>query len=203
MSGYISNVPLSNQSLGQTQPTINNNFTVLNTNMGADHVDFTFAAPPGGNGGRHNTVTMIQQSGDPAAVSSAPILYSKLSNAVDEIFMRRASGDGGQVVQMTTAKVVPSVNVAQAIAGGGTTSGGSSFLPGGVVIQWGTLSGVGNGGVVPFAGTFPTACFGVTLTVQDPGASTKILNVRSTSTTNFTVNLSSGTIAGFYFAIGN
>ena len=62
MSGYVSNVPLSNQSLGQTQPTINTNFQVLNTNFGVDHVDFTNASPSsGGNGGRHNQVSLVQQ----------------------------------------------------------------------------------------------------------------------------------------------
>lgn len=58
MSGYVSNVPLSNQTLGQTQPTINTNFTVLNDNMGVDHVDFTNAAFPIGLGGTHEQVTL-------------------------------------------------------------------------------------------------------------------------------------------------
>lgn len=78
MSGYISNVPLSNQSLGQTQPTINTNFTVLNTNMGTDHVDFTNAAPSsGGNGGRHNKVSLVQQGANPNLTGPLASLYTK------------------------------------------------------------------------------------------------------------------------------
>lgn len=198
MSGYISNIPLSNQSLGQTQPTINNNFTVLNTNMGADHVDFTFAAPPGGNGGRHNTVTLVQQSGDPAAVASAPILYTKSVTyagplTLSELFMRRASGDTGNVIQLSTKQPVAASN-------------GSTFLPGGLMLQWGDCGTVlPTGTTVTFATAFPNNVLQVVVTVYQNGSnSTRVVTVDAStfSATTFKA-YSSNNVNARYVAIGN
>src|SRR5271157_407142 len=162
MSGYVTGVPLPNQSLGQTQPTINTNFTVLNGNFAVDHVDFTNAPPgAGGNGGRHNTVTLVQQAGDPTAATVAPIIYTKsLTYAVGpttrtELFMRAASGDGGTIIQMSNLFGAPTI-----------ATQGSTFLPGGLMLKWGTYTIGGGTNVQPvaFAGQFPRAVFSLTIT---------------------------------------
>lgn len=198
MSGYIPNVPLSNQSLGQTQPTINTNFTILNTNMGSDHVDFTNIAPPSGNGGYHNKSTLVQQGSDPTAVSGADILYSKSVTypgpvSFTELFLRRASGDGGAIIQMSNNTPVAS-------------SKGFTFLPGGILLQWSTGTASTGGTANTFQVPFPTACWGVTLSIQSSSVSSLHSVWCSTnppSTTAFTAKSDGGSLAIFYFAVGN
>lgn len=196
MSGYISNVPLSNQTLSQTQPTINNNFTVLNANMGADHVDFTNSPPPGGNGGLHNKVSLVQQGGDPSSATSIDILYTKSAAGKTEVFMRRASGDGGNVIQLTTAAGNP---VASA--------NGVSFLPGGMIIQWGLQSAPSDNVQINFPTTFPNNCFTVTATPYKSGSISSLtgFGVKSPpSTTGFTTRFSGTTLDYIgWMAIGN
>lgn len=181
MSGYVSNVPLSNQSLGQTQPIINTNFTVLNTNFGVDHVDFTNSPPiSGGNGGRHNTVTLVQQAASPTSVTTAPILFCKstTSNTLNnDIYFVASANDGGASVQLTTTKITP------------TASGnGVSFLPGGVIINWGTyvISSGSSSKAVTFASAFPNNVYCLVITPQGP------VSFNNSLTFNYTLLTKSG-----------
>ena len=192
MSGYISNVPLPTQSLGQTNSTIKNNFTVINTNFGVDHSDMTNAAPSsGGTGGWHNTVTLIQQSGDPAAQSNAPIIYSKQTaypagvNKTD-VYLREASTDGSAIIALTSF-----------FGSLSTGTNGTTFLPGvpggssaGVILKWGQASSNGGPNPITFAGlglsNFPNNCFMVVASVNDAGA-----------TPNTTIYVSSFSPTGF------
>jgi|SRR5271157_99693 len=199
MSGYVTGVPLPNQSLGQTQPTINTNFTVLNGNFAVDHVDFTNAPPgAGGNGGRHNTVTLVQQAADPIAVTTSPILYGKSTTGNtlnNDIYFRRASNDASTVVQLTTTKVNP-------LAAGN----GSSFLPGGLMIQWGNQSFNGSQNpTVNFPTPFPNNCFNVQLTILNTNATVPATwRLTSIAPNQFVSNVqATGASTLYWVAIGN
>jgi hypothetical protein len=102
MTGYVPNVPLSNQSLGQTQPTINTNFTVLNTAFGTDHVNYTSSAlPTAGNSGRHNQVSLVQQATDSTISGSLAALYTKAAPTTASAADLYYEYNTNNVVQMT------------------------------------------------------------------------------------------------------
>jgi hypothetical protein len=217
MSGYVTSVPLANQSLGQTQPTINTNFTQLNTIFAIDHVAFTQAAPPGGLGGYHNTVTLNKQTVDPAAVSVGPRVYAEqvtYPGAVTrtEEFIAQASGDGGAIIALTNFFNAPI-----------TAANGSSFLPGiptgasgsytsgGVVFKWGSQTGFSSG-TVTFASSFPNNCWIVVTQPINSGAATvanDYVYVYGFTKTGFSATatkrttLAANTITFNYIAIGN
>lgn len=172
---------------------------VLNTNFGVDHVDFTNASPAGGgNGGRHNTVTLVQQVSDPTAVTTSPILYCKstTSNTVNnDIYFERASNDGSTVVQLTTSLINPIAATA-----------GITFLPGGIIMQWNLVS-LTSGGAVTFAGigmqAFPTNCFVVLLTNATSSTSRACTLAGAPSRTGFSFIGPLGAQLTNVFAIGN
>lgn len=193
---YNPNVPLSSQQISSTTVPIQTNFTVANTNIGIDHVDFTNAAPPGGNGGLHNKSTYVVQGSDPTAVTQGPIVYAKSVSypgpvTRNELFMRQASGDGGAVIQLTeTRNSAPS----------GTN--GYSFLPGGVIMQWGTDAAVGNNGTVTFPIQFPNACVNVQVTLNI-GSSLSNIGINGFNQTDFTFRTSAiGNVPITFFAVG-
>jgi hypothetical protein len=202
-SGYVSNVPLSNQSLGITQPIINTNFTVLNTNMGVDHVDFTNPPPVSmGNGGRHNQVSLVQQSGNPTAMASGNILFTKLSGGATELFMERATGDASTVIQLTYKPGNPSAG-----------SFGISFLPGGLIIQWGVVTSPADNNQILFGAPgnrtpFPNNCFNVQISPGKSGSIDDVFltlkSLPSTSASGFTPRIDGGSLDFLtYLAIGN
>lgn len=197
---YNLNVPQSGQEIKNTTSAINTNFNVANANFGIDHVDFTNAAFPGGNGGLHNKVSLLQQSGDPAAASNTNIYYTKsvtypnASGTFNEVFMRRSTQDSSTMVQMTTDPGDPT-----------PSQTGNSFLPGGMIIQWGTYATGGDGAAINFTKTFPTSCFGVVLTpVSATPANSTIFVVASPGRNSFSTSKVSGNNSPiFYIAIGN
>ena len=190
---YNLNVPLSSQQISSTTVPIQTNFNVANSNFGIDHVDFTNAAPPGGNGGLHNKVSLLKQAGDPTAATDINILYDKLAGTgKNELFMRRASNEGSTVIQMTLESANPSA-----------AATGVSFLPGGIMIQWGQVAAVANNGTVNFGTVFPNACFVVQVT-ENSASTPNTVGVNGFSTTAFTFKTNAGgNIPITYIAIGN
>lgn len=191
------NIPTGGQTISSTTVPIQTNFSVSNTAFGVDHTPFTVVT----NQGQHNKVSLIQQASDPVALTTAPILYAKstTSNTVNnDIYFERASNDGSAVVQLTTTKVNPLASAS-----------GSSFLPGGIMIQWGSQSFVGTQNpTVTFPTAFPNACFNIQLSLFNSGytsATVAPVNViLSVSTSGFTARVNqSGNATWYWMAIGN
>lgn len=86
---------------------------------------------------------------------------------------------------------------------------GWTFLPGGLIYQWGIFNFGAVAGVITFATAniaFPTNCFGVLLTViTNGGAPFGTMSVANVSTTSFQYTIQNqGAATGFYWsAIGN
>lgn len=156
MSGYIPSVPTANQKVSQTQAPINTNFNVINNSFNVDHVNIQTLT----NQGNHNKVTLVNQAAPLGAVAQGPIIHSTPVTypgpvTKNELFLFQTSGDGGADVQLS--------NFFNAVVG---SNQGSSFLPGGIVIKWGTF----NMGLtiaskaVSFINKFPHSAFTLVLT---------------------------------------
>lgn len=180
---FQANIPLSTDLISVSQSDIKNNFQALLTSWNVNHVDFNAAGA-----GKHKFVSLPNQAVDPATAVTELALYSKAISGLSQLFMRQQSN--GTVTQLT----------------GDITNGnpGSIFLPGGVIIKWGSTGVINDNSTVVFSSDFPTSCYGVLLTIIDPNATSKTVNVKTGSVTGhqFLVRASAA-LSAFYIAIGH
>lgn len=113
------NVPLSGQTLGQTQVPINNNFISIDTAFAVNHVPYNTT-----NAGMHNVISFPVQNPIPTALAGIPQLYAQLSaiTAQPELaFIRQTGATGPTPVEFTSA---------------GWANPGWALLPSGILLKW-------------------------------------------------------------------
>lgn len=153
---YTPNVPVSGQSLGNSRPIINQNFQTIQTVFDINHVDFNVSGA-----GKHNLIQIpTAQSASPGTIAGEIALYSKNVSGVPQLFFQKQNiAAAGADIQMTT-------NVDPVALEGGT-----SFLPGGLILQWGKAANGGAGTtIVGFNSAFPNNVFNVSVTPISAGA---------------------------------
>jgi len=199
----LTDVPLSSQTLAETQPTIRSNFATINTAFSVDHVPYV-----DGGQGKHKKVTFPDNTDVIPNVAGELTLFNKTTTltGIPDVWMQRGS------VALGTKNPIP-------ITGSLQATNGWSYLPSGLLIKWGidtkarnTLSTI----------TFPTGAnipdFSSIFMVQvsqtfGAGPSTSDLNT-AVSAGNITIanfqvfpraiGLPNGsTVNIFYYAIGN
>jgi len=173
---FMANIPQTGQSLGQTRDAIRNNFTNYNNLVSQDHV-----SPNSTGQGKHNKSTYVVQSADPVTIANEIAEYSKAVAGIAQLFLIPASA--GTPIQLS--------RLDKGISAAAT---GWTFLPGGIIVQWGS-TGVVNGAfttnyVARGGIAFTTNTFRVFLTVDDPGAPGNPI-------TSFTVNSGLNLAASF------
>lgn len=204
MTSYQPNIPTGNVPLNQDYLNVQANFQQLNTTYSTDHIAFTVVA----NNGYHTVVHMVSNSTiasnppnnypitPPPAIGLTGELFTTQSNDgvnPDEILWYQSGG--GRLMQLTRNFVpVASAN-------------GSTFLPGGLILQWGTLTTTGILTTVSFNFSFPANCF-IVLTEPNVAAvnGNQQFSVSSKSTTGFSFGTNTGYSVGsnfFWAAIGN
>jgi hypothetical protein len=191
---FTPGIPNTGQSLGFTKDPIRNNFAVLRSTIATNHIDVNLSGA-----GKHNLAEFVEQSTSPATSVDECALYAKQAQSVAQLFLQKESQlSGASDVQMSRLDtgVKAAVN-------------GYSFLPGGVIIQWGIGAFVGNASnvnvlFVTSNVNFTAACFNVSLTGIGFNNTFDVTNVTSTG---FTASRSLGTFGAnqnFYWtAIGN
>jgi hypothetical protein len=95
-----------------------------------------------------------------------------------------------------------SVNLASWI--NSLTSNGYQFLPGGLILQWGTTGSLSNDTPTPvnFQIHFPNACLAVVVTDTFAGSKSAVWSAYNYGTTNFTARCDENTATGTFFAVG-
>jgi hypothetical protein len=184
--------PASGQSLGSSRPQVNTNFNSLRTTISnsvqPNHIDVNSTGA-----GKHVFVQMPVQTPAAANLPSASEggLITQTVSGKSELFYAR--DNTATYTQLTKGN--PTISAS-----------GSSYLPGGLIIQWGTGTASSAGTINNFPIAFPTSCFGVTMSIQSNTVSSIHSVWCSTdppSTTSFTAKSDSGTLKIFYYAIGN
>lgn len=179
---YDPSVPASGQSLGSSRPTIQGNFASLQTTIDQNHVDMNEA-----NAGKHNIVEFLQQASTPSTPGDVLSMYSKVISGALELFLRKA-GDGTDI-QMTKGPIT--------IAASGTT-----FLPGGLQLNWGQVVPGASPTSVSWVNNFPNNVFAVVLTINNDNP-----NFSCTTDTvdlgGFQLYTTKTGVTHFYMAIGN
>ncbi len=192
---YTPGYPPDGSSLGETKATIRNNLDGTFETLGIDHINNN--GQPGSNpAGYHNVIHMVPQGSNPGAVVGYGQLFSKNINSytTDEALFWET---GGGLIQQLTVNLTPSA-----------TTNGYSFIPGGIILQWGSVAQTSSSTVtVNFPITFPNNCFNVQLTrfraSSSPGTNSMWV-ITTPTTSSFDIKNDDGHSWGYYwFAIGN
>lgn len=189
MSVYTPAIPQPGDRPSDSQPLILANFTSLNNIFLVNHMPLNASA----NLGKHTFIQFVPQAVGPVTAVGELALYTKPigTGGLSEIFMRRASS--GTEVLMTSFQ--DPVNA----------PAGSSFLPGGILIQWNISGTIPSGGdeTELFEYTFGAVPYTVVITGIHNGGEVVSGNVHHVSAANFEIKNTSDSPRAFYWiAIG-
>jgi len=194
---FTPNIPASGQSLGNSRPEVLGNFTAIDTTIAVNHV-----AMNSSDAGKHKFI-QIPSSNIPAATGATEwALYTNTIAGLLEIFL--APPNAGAAYQLTgNAPGFPA-----------NALNGTSWLPGGIYVQWGSRT-VDSGGdqiqdnsAFLFPTPFPNNVFVALLGAEKSSTGAEGLWVKqgTLALTGFSIKTSAN--AGqlsplFYIAIGN
>jgi len=223
MPSYQPTIPQGNTFLNVDYQNIQNNFQALDDSFGINHIKFSEAA----NNGRHTFVEMLNTAGNLIPTPLANFegtSYTKSNGTISQLWY--TPDTTGHEYQMTRviasqfAKFGVMTNNYTPQAGGGPVgvnySAGWTFLPGNILVQYGTAIGTfssgGTNGTVKFPLTFTGAPFIIETSpfyaaASTPG-STGSVGVQKDGTSPTTTQFSfraagSSSYTGFYWiAIG-
>lgn len=197
---YSPNLPVSGDTLGGTRDRIRTNFQEIDSVMAQNHVAFNNADE-----GKHKFLQMPVQAAAPATAASEAAFYVKDDGSgVAQFFVKgEQTGSEYQISTMTSGADAAIAEFGTNTAYTGNHLGGWTFLPGGLILQYGRYSkSDGTTSVVTFPRAFPNAVFNVTATRVD---SRSVVTVQSVNTTTVTFTNGSGTSTRtiYWQAIGN
>ena len=200
---YTDNVPQSGQTLGTTQPLIQSNFSVITTAQSVNHVTFDDA-----NQGKHKFLQMPEQVSAPTTAVNEGGFYTKDSGGTNLFYRSESAGSEYQLTKVIDASIG---NFGTFLAYGAppatfTQTGGWTFLPGGLIMQYGfygKVGALGQTGTVQFPVTF-TNVFSVTNSLNRPNTGNQSIQIGTPTTTDFGFfSSSAGSDGIFWQAIGN
>lgn len=194
---YVSTIPNPGDTLAGSQPQIRGNFSEINTDFARNHVALTDATVA--NRGKHNVVEFNLQVADPVLIATEGELYTKAVGGTTEMFWKRF---GGNAVRMTA------IDPAYTVVGPALTRG-VTFLPGGLLLQYGLAHANGHANTtIAFATAFSAAPYSINVTFSRSTGSSGdytlyVVNAGTPPTANnFTVYNSNGGHDFYYMAIG-
>lgn len=162
---FTINMPTSGESLGSTYQKVQDNFMNYWNNFQVNHVN-----PNDANGGKHTKVQMIEQGADPATAINEMAMYTKDVAGNTRTFLRQENN--GAVMQLSGITPVAAAN-------------GYTFLPGGLMIQWGQITTSSKTAVITFTPAFDTVFQAVVAQSQ----ADRMIAVQNLNNNNFTVQI--------------
>lgn len=207
---YNNLVPATNNDPSADQPEMLINTASINSIIAVDHVGFN-----ANGGGKHKFVRLLNPTSYaftlPLGAANEGMLSALTTGAVTDIYYRPDSTtDQYQLTRTISAsKTKFGTNNAypsNASPAGATTTGGWTFLPGGLLLQYGTVTAPGNPSTtVSFPIAFTSTPFAMTISIKRNSGSNDNLFINSKSSTTFTYFASTSN-AGFqsfdWMAIG-
>jgi hypothetical protein len=206
MSSYNPLVPTGKIKLSLDYKNLQNNFNQADATFGTNHYKFSDQTT---NNGKHKFVEMVAQA-KPAILAGEGALYTKTASSITNMFY--TADAGGKEYQMTRAidANFTTFGTNTNYTSPGSTVGGWTFLPGGLLLQYGFIAPTHNPGqtTVKFPVAFNNVAYSVQITAQvtSSGSSDdQTAAIRSVGTTSFSASTSSsGNVIGFWWmAIGN
>jgi hypothetical protein len=169
---YNNAIPNANDPFSVSQPQIKANFAQIATAFNVDHEDFNAV-----NEGKHAKVTFPEQASDPTTSSNEVAIYSKDDGSGNtRVYYRPPSN--GTVYQLTGPDPSAATN-------------GYSYLPGGLLLQWGQHTTTNTTSqTISFNTNFSATAYNVSVTYE--------VDSNSSNVRNF-VNVQEGTISNSGF----
>lgn len=217
-SAYQPNIPTGTVNLDQDYLNIQGNFQQLDTSFGENHVPFSVDSVDNP-AGYHTEINFVPFSttatNPPNNYPLSPTAIPTVTTGFGQLFSSEINDGfnsdtalffltGGNRLQQLTSNIVPSLAI-----------NGYTFLPGGILLQWGRKTVATGTGTVTFATNniaFPNNCWNVIAVPFYTGAATTsasqavYIKQDTLSNTKFDYDLiaSSSSIKGFFWvAIGN
>lgn len=181
---YTNSIPAGSDIPSQSQPDLQTNCTSVNSILNVDMYTFN-----DNNGGYHRKTTYVDQASNPGSSASQVVEFAKSTSGSSELFIQR---DGvATAIQLTRG--TPSVG-----------ANGYTFLPGGLLLQWGTVTTSGLGAATfTFPVAFSSAVYSVTATGSNAStASSKDFFARTTTPTTTSVDIITASSLNNRFASG-
>lgn len=180
---YNSDIPQSTDDPSQSQSQILANFQALNTFLSVNHVSLN-----DGNQGKHSFLQLPEQSSAPTTAANEGGLYTKEVSGSTQLFFREESS--GSERQLTSAF--------------SAATNGTLTIPGGLLIQWGFSSGIGDGSQVNFNTSFGSTAYNVQCTLVRADSNSRYVYVTSSSVTSSKFNITSNSADTdmYWWAIG-
>jgi hypothetical protein len=176
---YNPSIPAAANNPSDDQEPMQTNYASIAGILNIDMVGFG-----DNNGGYHKQITYVDQGADPGSAASQYRTYSKLVGGSSELFAQKDAI--ATPIQLTSGVPVAAPS-------------GWTYLPGGLILQWGTVTIGGSSGTANFARAFPSFVYIITLGAN-VGAT---MWTSSSSLTSVTISRSgSGASSCQYMAIG-
>ena len=190
----------SGDTLSASRDQIRTNFINIEDVFAINHVDFDETGE-----GKHTFLQMPDQDPAPTTAANEGGFYVKDATGSNLFFRSESDGEEYQISTVSDGDIATfGTNTAYSA----NHTGGWSFLPGGLILQYGIRSSLSQGNnVVTFSRTFPTAVFNVVITPVRNSSNVDIIYIRSAATittSQFEMrNTASGITIGHWYAIGN
>lgn len=177
---YNLNIPFATHNPSTDQPDMQTNTNSIASYVAIDHVPFNTSGS-----GQHEQVT-FNANNVPSLPASPPVLFTNTVAGLPQLFFYSGSSAA------SSSQYVANIP-------------GSTFMLGGVIAKWGNTGAVSDNTTITYPVAFPNNTFVVYLTIVDPNATSKTINVTTNSLTKtgFSVRVSSGSISAYYLAIGD
>lgn len=184
---YFPAIPAANDDPSVSQGQIQTNFSTLNSAINLNHVDLGTGV---NQAGKHKFVEMPNQAAVPATLATEGTIYTKaVSGVSQEFYTPDATANEYQMTRTITTKFTLLGTNTNYQVGPPSLFGGWSFLPGGMLFQYGFLANPVNGNVITFPVQFTNVPYSVTVSA-----------VRS-NTQDKTISISNGTVGTSSFAL--
>lgn len=191
---FTSGYPPDGSSLGETKATIRDNLDGTFQVFSVDHQDQNET-----NAGYHSVIHWKAQGADPGNVAGTSQEYAKTdSNSIQQKYLKSTGNNIYQETRMIDSQ----------FAKFGARANGWTYLPGNLILQWGSTTTVqsSSGITVLFPFQFPNAVYSVTTSIVTNDNSTirfAILNDANTLGFSTTQTSSSHFTRLYWMAIGS
>jgi len=200
---YTQNLPVSGDSLGGTRDRIRVNFQQIATVEAVNHVAFNSTGE-----GKHKFLQMPEQASAPTTAVDEGGFYAKVGTSPAESNLFFRGENSGYEYQLTH---VDSSLTASFSTSAGTNDSGWTFLPGGMLLQYGlrSVAASGSATTITYPKAFATAVYSITIGSvtgegNSPGANNQFVKDGSVGLTTFQIVNSSSSSARkvYWMAIG-
>jgi len=189
---YNRDIPAANNNPSSDQPLMQTNTNSIYDIINQDHVTFGNGTESGYHKVLHfkNFSNGITPPVNPPSDSSHGQLYTRTRDGYNQLFYEDT---GGTVYQVTSFPQA--------------SNNGYTYVPGGILFQWGQIASAGTSGTVTFPTPFPSGNppFTIQVSLERTSANQTVTVDSATipTATTFHYLISSGTNKLYWLAIGN